>query len=207
MRVMLLTAVLLHAPFALAQETTPAPDSGTPVEAPAPAAQPAQDQPAEWGWAFLGAFEFGGDTVATVTFTDGSDQDVQAAQGGTLGIGVRYRPYANAPWGLRSTIGYKFVTTQASNADIGIDRMVWDLVANYRLNENVWVGGGVVRHMNTHFNGDGFAPDIDFDDAMGLRLEFGWQWIALAYTNMKYKDEFGFTYDANSIGVVLTNAF
>ncbi len=212
---MLLTAVLLHAPLVWGQDsTTPAPETapqtpGEPVVL--TPAQPVQltsgDQPSDIGWAFIGAADFGGDTVAKVYFTDGTSQSVDAGEGITLGLGMRYRPYVDAKWGLRSTIAWKFVTTAASNANIGIDRMVWDLVANYRLNEAVWVGGGIVRHMNTHFNGDGFAPDIAFDDAMGLRFEFGWKWAALAFTSMDYTDEFGFEYDASSIGLVLTNAF
>lgn len=196
-------AALLWAPLALwADEGTTMPDAQS---ATIPDAAPARD--ADWGWAFIGALEFGGDDFATVAFTDGSTQDVKTGQGGTLGLGVRYRPYADAVWGLRSTIGYKFVTTKASNADIGIDRMVWDLVGNYRFGENGWVGGGLVRHMGISFDGGGIIENVDFDDALGLRLELGWRWFALSYTKMDYTDEFGFDYDASAIGLVLTNAY
>jgi hypothetical protein len=108
---------------------------------------------------------------------------------------------------VRATVGYKFVTTAATNADIGIDRMVFEILGNYRWPSNWWVGAGITHHTNVKFSGDGYGPDVKFDDATGPTVEVGWKWLALSYTNIEYKDEFGFKYDASSFGLTLTSKF
>jgi len=172
------------------------------------AAGPGKDETGpKLGFTFEADFEYGGDDYATVSFTDGSSQDVKAGQGLTLALGGQYKPSGESPFGVRATMGYKFVTTAASNADIGIERLVFEVLGNYRWPSNWWVGAGITRHTNIKFTGDGFAPDVNFDDATGPTVEVGWKWLALSYTNIEYKDEFGFNYDASSFGLTLTSKF
>ena len=41
-------------------------------------------------------------------------------------------------------------------------------------------------HMSPELDGDGFFEDIEFDDANGFKVEFGWKWIGLHYTKIEY---------------------
>lgn len=161
----------------------------------------------QFSFAFGADAEFGGDDVATVAFVDGSHQNVRAGQGVSLSLGGYFRPAPESPFGVRATLGYKYVTTKASNADITLTRVVTELVGTYRFNDSFWMGAGPVRHSSIKFDGGGLGPDLRFDSATGFRAEAGWRWFALAFTGISYKDEFGNSYGANSIGVSFTNRF
>jgi hypothetical protein len=159
------------------------------------------------GFTFEADLEYGGDDLATVNFTDGSSQHVKAGQGVTLALGGHYRASEASPYSVRATVGYKFVTTAAENADIGVERTVFEVVGNHLWPSGFWLGGGLTHHSGVRFKGDGFGPDVDFDDATGLTAEFGWKWIALSYTKIDYKDEFGGKWDGSSLGLTLTSKF
>jgi hypothetical protein len=157
------------------------------------------------GFVFEGDLEYGGDRVATVSYTDGSDQDVLAGQGVSLALGAHYR--GDSPFSVRGTVGYKYVTTAASNADISLSRVVFEVLGNYAWPNGWWAGAGITHHTNIRFKGDGFGPDIDFDDATGPTIELGWRWIALSYTNLEYTTDFGGKVDASSVGLTLVSKF
>lgn len=162
---------------------------------------------AQLGFVFEADLEYGGDDIATVNFTDGSSQHVKAGQGLTLALGGHFRAAETSPFSVRATVGYKFVTTAAEDADIGIDRKVFEVLGNYRWPSNFWVGAGITRHAGISFDGDGFGPDVDFEDATGFTAEFGWKWLALSYTDIDYTDSFGTDWDASSVGLTLTTKF
>jgi hypothetical protein len=143
--------------------------------------------------------EFGGDNVARVFFTNGGTQDVKAGQGGTLALGGHYRP-ATVPIDLVATLGYKFVTTAASNADIGITRVVIQAVGLYDPTGEWFVGGGPVLHTATKFDGGGLISDVNFDPSIGLTLQAGYKWIGLTGTFMTYKAG-GASVNASAIGL------
>lgn len=185
-----LAALPLAAAAAAAQETPAPPRSGP----------------------FLGlvveaAGEVGGDDVATVFFEDGSTQSVASGQGVTIAVGGQVRPTYNSPLGLRGTVGLKYVTTKATNADITLTRVPLELVATYNLTPDVWIGGGAVRHAAVRFRSDGVGDNVDFDDANGATVELGWRWVALTYTAIRYRDTDGLEYDASSAGLSFVHTF
>ena len=163
------------------------------------AAQDASLQPGHLGWTLAGSAAFGGDDVVTVLFTDGTSQSITAGQGLGFNVGGHYR-LASAPIDLSATLGLKYATTKATNANINLNRTVIELRADYLLNDRFWIGAGPVWHSSIKLNTAGLTPNVDFATATGLGLKFGWKFLALGYTNMKYKDEFGTTYDASHIG-------
>jgi hypothetical protein len=74
-------------------------------------------------------------------------------------------------------VGYKLVRTAAYNTKLGVDRVVVKFTAAYMLPNNFWVDDGPVWHTEVKFNGDGYVPDISFDDAVGGSGGAGWrQW-------------------------------
>lgn len=170
-----------------------------PAPAPAPAA-PAAHRPlrpvVEFG------IEFGGDKVATVTFTNGEQQSVRAGQGGTLAAGVLYEPSATVPVSLRATVGFKFQTTAADNVSIWMRRYPVELVGSWHLTPQVRVGAGYVRHLRPRFTAEGLVPDIPFADGNGATVELAYSYLALTWTAMKYRG-----LDANAIGATLIVPF
>ncbi len=195
---LLASAVLALAPCG-AWASEAAPPSAAP--GPTPGAAPAAPPSGHLGWVGELALEFGGDNVAKVYFVGGGSQDVRAGQGGTLALGGHYRP-ASAPFDLVATIGYKFVTTAASNSDIGITRFVVQLVGLYDPVGEWWIGGGPVLHTGTKFDGGGLVSDVRFDPSVGLTLQAGWRWIGLTGTLMTYQAG-GASVSASAIGLSL----
>lgn len=147
--------------------------------------------------------EFGGDEIAQISFVDGSTQKIRTGQGVGLNGGGHFRP---AGWDVdfSGTLGYKYVTTKATNADINIGRVTFKLLATYDPFDSWWVGAGPEWHMGTKYDGDGFTPNVKFQDSVGLTIRVGWRWVGLSYTNMEYKvQSTGRKVDASSIGLLV----
>lgn len=174
----------------------PATDTAQPVESPL-ATAPRRPY---WNWVGGGFLEFGGDDVVTVTFTNNESQDLKAGQGvGAFGGGL-FRPHQESVFELRGTLGFKYVTTAASNADITLTRLVWELEPRLRFGPGFWITIPAVLHTNIEYSGDGFTRDLSFDNAFGTGLRIGWRGLALRWTKLEYQDEFNNDYDASSIG-------
>ena len=175
------------------------------VEAPA-AVRRAASGPA-FGFVIEAAGEIGGDPFATIEFEDGTTQDVETGRGLTVAVGGKVRPSAESPFAVRGTVGFKYVTTMADNVDITLTRVPIEVVGMVDLPRDLWIGAGFVRHSMVKFRGGGLGPDVDLDDANGATAEFGWRWVALTYTAMRYTDEAGAEYDASVFGLSLTHTF
>ena len=158
---------------------------------------------------FLGQLDldFGGDDVATLAFTNGDTQNVKAGQGLGLGLGGWFRPVERVPFELQGILGYKVVWTAADNADIKMTRTTLQLNGIYRFANDWYAGGGYTMHMSPTLDGDGFFEDFEFDDANGITVEFGWKWIGLHYTNIKYSSPRFEDADASNIGIRFTGRF
>jgi len=172
----------------------------------APAAQAAE--PVKRG-GFLGQLDldFGGDDVATLSFTNGDTQNVKAGQGLGLGVGGWFRPVESVPFELQGILGYKVVWTAAENADIKMTRTTLQLNGIYRFANDWYAGGGYTMHMSPELDGDGFFEDFEFDDASGFTVEFGWKWIGLHYTKIEYSSPGFQDADASNIGIRFTGRF
>ena len=152
-------------------------------------------------------FDYGGDDLATVNFTNGKSQDVKAGQGLVVSGGLHFRPVDSTPFDVQALVGYKYVTTAASNADITVTRAVFQLLGDYQFDNGWYLGGGVVQHAGTKLDGDGFFRDVEFDDATGYTIESGWRWVGLHYTHIEYKNDFVSGVDAGSIGIRVNYKF
>lgn len=171
-------------------------------------AQERSDEPLpRFSWLASAGLEFGGDDVAVVYFENGETETMEAGEGITLAGGGMFRPNPAVPFGISATLGYKVSVTSAENADFLLDRWVLELMANHRFERGFWGGIGAVRHMNVEFDADGLGENVSFDDANGFKLQLGWKWVALSYTDIEYTDEFGFKYDASSFGILATTTF
>ena len=155
------------------------------------------------GLAVDASVELGGDDFLEVAFTNGATQTLRAGQGGTLAIGGIVRPSSDSPLSLRGTVGVKFVTTAADDANIMFTRIPLELVGSYQLPTGVRAGAGVVFHTMNRFNGDGFLPDESYSASPGFTAEIGYKVLALTYTTMTYTPQGGPSFNGSSIGVQL----
>jgi hypothetical protein len=152
------------------------------------------------------AGEFGGDNLIRVVYRNGDRQNLSAGQGVTVDGGIHYRP-VSFPLDFAATVGYKFDRTSDYNTDLGIDRVVFKFTGTAPLGHHFWVTAGPVWHTAVKLNGDGYVPDVDFDDAVGGMVGFGWRWIGVSYTYIKYRGPFEGSVDASNGGVSFTWKF
>ena len=158
------------------------------------------------GWQFEAAAEMGGDKFAKVFYTNGKTQDIETGQGLTLAIGGHYRA-KQSPWEFVGTIGYKFVTTAASNVDITLTRNIVKGEVRYHINNDFWLGTGITQHSNIKFDCGGLCPDEDLQNANGILAVVGWKWMGLTFNKMDYQDRFGYTYNADNVGLIFSAGF
>lgn len=151
-----------------------------------------------------GAVGFGGDDVATVIFTNGESQRVNAGQGIAIGVGGELAIPGVESLRLRSTVGFKYVTTAADNAHIRLTRIPINISGNYVFNDTWRAAVGIAFHNNIRFNADGIGNDFSLNNASGPFVEIAYKWIGISYTSMTYEDEFGDAYSANSINVTFS---
>lgn len=189
-------ALLLAAPFSplAAQKTGALSGSGTSATA-----------PHRFAWVLDATFEYGGDPVVEVTFTDGSTQKITAGQGGTFSFGTDFRPTPN--FGIRTLVGWKFATSAADNVTLLLTRVPVEAVASYYFSPDVRLGVGASYHAAVNFDGGGLGPNLAFDPAAGATVELAWKAVALTYTSMTYTDELGAQYNASNFGVSLSYLF
>ncbi|PPK88471.1 hypothetical protein CLV84_1439 [Neolewinella xylanilytica] len=147
-----------------------------------------------------GNLEYGGDDLVTVFFTNGEDQRMTAGQGGTLAVGGEYKP-TGVPLLLRATIGIKYNTEAADNANINFVRYPLNALGYVTFAKGFRAGAGLTTHLGARLKGDGFVDDVKFDTSLGTRFEFGWKWVAVTYTRLTYEAPFAGSFDGGSFGV------
>jgi len=150
-----------------------------------------------------GGLEFGGDEIAVVYFEDGSTQSIPTGQGGSIGIGAEFQVPAIEKLKFHATVGYKYVTTKADNANISLSRVPLMATTNWMVTNKLRVGAGVVSHQAIRFKGDEFLNDVSFTSAPAPTFEIAYGVLGVTYTPMNYKDQANEKYSANAIGVSL----
>lgn len=156
----------------------------------------------------LGAsLEFGGDDVGIVYFADGSTQTINTGQGGTLFGGGQLQLNKNKTFFLRGSLGIKYVTTKADNANIRLTRIPLQLSVNYVPVKKLRFGVGMVTHQAIRLNFDGLGDNAKFTSTPGAILEIGHGLFGLSYTLMNYKDKNNAVYRANTIGITFSGVF
>jgi hypothetical protein len=148
-----------------------------------------------------GALELGGDPVAVVDFQDGSKQKVNAGQGGTFFAGGQWDLGKGGHWALRATLGIKYVTTKATNANITLTRLPIRVSGLYRIDTKWWVAAGAVNHLAIRFNAGGLGQDMAFTGTLSPTFEVGYRAVSFVFTPMTYRDEAGQSYRAGSGGL------
>lgn len=130
--------------------------------------------------------DFGGDTLATAVYTDGSSTDVKANNGFVInGGGVMIID----SYETQATIGYKFGGPTAKNGSITWDAVPVELIQFLRAS-NVRIGLGFSYQINPKLVIDipGTNQTYNFDNALGTIAQIGW-----APVNMPFSIDFRYT--------------
>ena len=154
-----------------------------------------------------GGLEYGGDEILKIFFTNGEDQTMRAGQGGFVAVGGQFEFEKLKSFMIRTTIGFKYNTTAAENANIRLTRIPINIIPYVKIKEDFRIGVGLTSHQGVKFKGDGFAPDVDFKSSIGPRFEVGYKWAALTYTSVKYKAPTNEEFSASSFGLSLSYVF
>jgi hypothetical protein len=204
-----------------------------PAEAQPAEAQPAEAQPAQlataaprrsdFGAELRGYMGFGGEELASVQYSDGSNSDLSTGTYFFLGVGGIYSPWRSGNMGidLELLAGWASWSTGPENTEdrIQLSRFPLEALAYYRHTLSdvkdhemlIRVGGGVSYHLIGGISGSGSLEDIelDLDNALGGVGEAAFIWTALAagvrYSPMTYRvSETGEKLGATSVGVFLS---
>jgi hypothetical protein len=142
------------------------------VLAPAFAQAPAASSKLGFSPVIGAAVTFGGDTLVTVNFTDGSSQKVKSGGLVQLYGGVEYEAEKLV---VQATVGYHVDDTSASNGSVKFVRYPVELLGFWKATDSLLIGGGVRKANNARVTSSGAArPSIggtDFDSKAGFVVQ------------------------------------
>ena len=132
----------------------------------------------------------GGDKLATVTFTDGTKESITAGGTFQFGLGAEWQP-ADLPVSVRATINHHFDSVNASNGDLKFKRSPIELVADYHVDDKIFVGGGLrlVNGVKYTQNVPGNSGSVDFDNTTGLLAGAGYKFNKHFQVSLRYVSE------------------
>lgn len=135
--------------------------------------------------------DFGGDTLATAVYRNGTSSDVKADEGMVFNAGG---VMIIDQYETQLTIGYKFGGPIARNGSVTWNTVPVELIQFLRAN-NVRIGLGFCYQLNPKLVVDtpGSSYTNEYDNALGTIAQIGWApvdmpfSIDLRYTSIKYK--------------------
>ena len=128
---------------------------------------------------------FGGDTVDTVVFSDGTSKSLHGGDGLFSDFGVQHN-FDGSNWSLKGTFGFDVDAVAAKNATISFARLPVDVLAIYTHGDHHF-GLGLTEHLSPRVDNDGYGADLDFNNATGFMLQYQYWLFGIRYTNIKYK--------------------
>ncbi len=150
-------------------------------------------QGAELKGVFGFGVDFGGDTLISGTYTDGSSWSVKANEGVALYGGV---VMVTGDFETQATLGYKWGGPNAKNGSITWSTVPVELMEFYRAG-NVRTGAGFVYQTSPKLavdvTGSPLNGTYNFNNAVGTVVQIGWAprksavSLDLRYTAIKYK--------------------
>lgn len=154
---------------------------------------------AQWGGEIRGQMGIGGDEIASVTYSDGSDSELKAGTYFSFSLGPIYQAWAAAGHSveLQAMAGWAGWSTGPENTDdrLSLNRFPLDVLAYYGFkfpgrDMSLRVGGGMSYHMISGVSGSGSldAVDLEVENSAGpvvdASLVFGIVSAGVRYTSM-----------------------
>lgn len=147
---------------------------------------------------------YGGDTVATAYFNNGSSTDIKGGGLMQFGAGGLYQ-FENTPLALMLSANYHFHSAGGTGGSVSFNRFPIEALAYYTGKERFRLGGGV-RIINSPeadstTQGSGFTvKNVLYKDTTGLVAEIGYQlssegWINFRFVSEKYQGKTATAYN------------
>jgi hypothetical protein len=159
---------------------------------------------------FLGRiqFDFGGEEIIGLRFTDGDERSLHAGQGATLSAGLMYR--SSFPLAIEATVGFKLALLAPSNGNVDFTRIPLDVIVSAGgVGHRVGIGATAHFRPKLSCNVSGVCSGaVVFDTAHGLILQYAYSTqrtnrafdLGARITLLSYAID-NETIGANSIGV------
>ena len=118
-----------------------------------------------------GGVTFGGDKLATVTYTDGRTADIRAGGLAQIYAGLDYRMGNDVS--MQVTAGYHVDDTNADNGSLKFSRYPVELLAYYHATDQIRIGGGVRFVNNPKISSSGVISgnNVEFKNTTGIVIE------------------------------------
>ncbi|MGJ9416586.1 outer membrane beta-barrel protein [Massilia sp. CMS3.1] len=157
---------------------------------------------------------YGGEKIVTVNYEDGDTIDIDG--GGSIAFlaGLDYR--VNPQFSVQGTVGYHVDNASGSNGDVRFERVPFELLGYYHVNDKVRVGGGLRYVTGTALRSSGAAEDIGdykFKDSTSPVAEIEYLYspqlgFKLRYVNDKFEEKrFGAEVKGDHVGVLMNFYF
>jgi hypothetical protein len=139
---------------------------------------------------------FGGDTIATANYTDGSSDSIKGGELFQIGGGVQMGLPSSSML-LSFGINYHFDIANASNGKLEFTRIPFEGILYYPLSDKWIVGGGfrytISPKAMSRIDG-GNREEVTFKDSAGVLVEIAYAvqpktWLALRFVSEEYKAE------------------
>ncbi len=155
----------------------------------------------------------GGSKLATVQYTNGESQNINAGSGVVFYFGGETRIGTLVT--LQATVGYHVDTTRPSNGEVTFSRYPVDVIAYVPATDNLRFGLGAEFINNPRLKGNGVASNVDakFDSTVGVVLEgeyrfTSWVGVKLRGVSAKFKESTtGQSASADHIGLLASFYF
>lgn len=161
---------------------------------------------------FKAGYDFGGDTLVRVTFTNGQTDSIAANEGFYLGGGVSIMNDERTVE-TELTAAWKYAAIHATNGDVSFTRFPIEALLFWH-EERFRVGGGLTYHMSPKLDGSGFASPINyqFKDSAGFVVQADYKAtenirFGIRYTALKYGVAGSSSIDASGVGITFTGRF
>ncbi|GMM87699.1 outer membrane beta-barrel protein [Vibrio fortis] len=160
-------------------------------------------------------YDFGGETMSTVQFTNGDSDKIESNEGLLIYGGVDV-PVAES-WRARATVGYKGTSVDGSNGEVTFERVPFELLGLYNI-DNHNLGLGLTYHTGVEYKCDisnSCNYTVEFDDSLGFIAQYEYQFnvgtdnrlaLGARYTHIDYTVK-GVDYTVDSGGFGLNISF
>ncbi len=170
-------------------------------------------QAAEVRGLFNMGYDFGGDTLVTVIYSDGTRESVDANKALYFGAGISLVHDRAATLETQLTLNYHFDETDPlASGGVKYSATSFDAIQIFNVNQASF-GVGVTYHMSPKVTGTGVVSgNLQFDDALGLVFQVGYRLsdrsiIGMRYTNIKYKIAGVPDSDGSGVGIFFNFGF
>lgn len=135
-----------------------------------------------------GGLTYGGDTIATAVYTDGTTVSIKGGSLLQFGIGGLYQ-FDTTPLALMLSANYHIDTASGSNGSLTFSRVPVEMLAYYTGKERFRIGGGLRIVNSPEYNSTLSGNKITFDNATGVVGEIGYHLTKQGWLNFRFVSE------------------